>query len=106
MADGSQRSRVRARRCSRSLTARPGGSRSLSPRLTLFRHDLIVWRTFAFAIGVFVFLVITALVIGDQRAPHRTPTRTRGTTAWVLGKFQGTPEWLICRSRRAKLQLI
>jgi len=55
---------------------------------------------------VFVFLVITALVIGDQRAPHRTPTRTRGTTAWVLGKFQGTPEWLICRSRRAKLQLI
>ena len=39
---------------------------SLSPRLTLFRDDPIVWRTFAFAIGVFVFSVTTALVIGDQ----------------------------------------
>jgi formate hydrogenlyase subunit 4 len=28
---------------------------SLSPRLNLFRDDPIVWRTFAFAIGVFVF---------------------------------------------------
>ena len=40
---------------------------SLSPRLTLFRDDPIVWRTFAFAIGVFVFSVTTALVIGDQQ---------------------------------------
>ena len=39
---------------------------SLSPRLTLFRDDPIIWRTFAFAIGVFVFSVTTALVIGDQ----------------------------------------
>ena len=39
---------------------------SLSPRLNLFRDDPIVWRTFAFAIGVFVFSVTTALVIGDQ----------------------------------------
>ena len=39
---------------------------SLSPRLTLFRDDPIVWRTFAFAIGVFVFSVTTALVIGGQ----------------------------------------
>ena len=39
---------------------------SLSPRLTLFRDDPIVWRTFAFAVGVFVFSVTTALVIGDQ----------------------------------------
>ena len=39
---------------------------SLSPRLTLFRDDPIIWRTFAFAVGVFVFSVTTALVIGDQ----------------------------------------
>ena len=40
---------------------------SLSPRLNLFRDDPIVWRTFAFAIGVFVFSVTTTLVIGDQQ---------------------------------------
>ena len=40
---------------------------SLSPRLTLFRDDPIIWRTFAFAVGVFVFSVTTALVIGDQQ---------------------------------------
>jgi len=40
---------------------------SLSPRLTLFRDDPIVWRTFACAVGVFVFSVTTALVIGDQQ---------------------------------------
>ena len=40
---------------------------SLSPRLNLFRDDPIVWRTFAFAIGVFVFSITTALVIGDQQ---------------------------------------
>ena len=28
---------------------------SLSPRLNLFRDDPVVWRTFAFAVGVFVF---------------------------------------------------
>ena len=39
---------------------------SLSPRLNLFRDDPIVWRTFAFAVGVFVFSVTAALVIGDQ----------------------------------------
>jgi uncharacterized membrane protein len=39
---------------------------SLSPRLNLFRDDPIVWRTFGFAIGVFVFSVTTAVVIGDQ----------------------------------------
>ena len=39
---------------------------SLSPRLNLFRDDPIIWRTFAFAVGVFVFSVTTALVIGDQ----------------------------------------
>jgi uncharacterized membrane protein YdcZ (DUF606 family) len=40
---------------------------SLPPRLTLFRDDPIVWRTFAFAVGMFVFSVTTALVIGDQQ---------------------------------------
>ena len=40
---------------------------SLSPRLTLFRDDPIIWRTFAFAVGVFVFSVTTALVIGNQQ---------------------------------------
>jgi uncharacterized membrane protein len=40
---------------------------SLSPRLNLFRDDPIVWRTFGFAVGVFVFSVTTALVIGDQQ---------------------------------------
>jgi len=39
---------------------------SLSPRLNLFRDDPIVWRTFGFAVGVFVFSVTTALVIADQ----------------------------------------
>ena len=40
---------------------------SLSPRLGLFRDDPIVWRTFGFAVGVFVLSVTTALVIGDQQ---------------------------------------
>jgi len=40
---------------------------SLSPRLNLFRDDPIVWRAFAFAVGVFVFSVTAALVIGDQQ---------------------------------------
>jgi uncharacterized membrane protein len=39
---------------------------SLSPRLHLFRDDPIVWRTFALAVGVFVFSVTAAVVIGDQ----------------------------------------
>ena len=39
---------------------------SLSPRLNLFRDDPAVWRTFAFAVGLFVFSVTTVLVIGDQ----------------------------------------
>ena len=39
---------------------------SLSPRLNLFRDDPIVWRTFGFAIGAFVFSVTSTLVIGNQ----------------------------------------
>jgi uncharacterized membrane protein len=40
---------------------------SLSPRLNLFRDDPVVWRTFAFAVGVFVFSVTAAVVVGDQQ---------------------------------------
>ena len=40
---------------------------SLSPRLNLFRDDPVVWRTFGFAVGVLVFSVTTALVVGDQQ---------------------------------------
>jgi uncharacterized membrane protein len=39
---------------------------SLSPRLNIFRDDPIVWRTFGLAIGVFVFSVTAALVIGND----------------------------------------
>jgi uncharacterized membrane protein len=39
---------------------------SLSPRLNLFRDDPIVWRTFGLAIGIFVFSVTAALVIGND----------------------------------------
>ena len=38
---------------------------SLSPRLHLFRDDPVVWRTFGFAVGVFVFSVTAALAIGN-----------------------------------------
>jgi uncharacterized membrane protein len=40
---------------------------SLSPRLNLFRDDPIVWRTFGAAVGVFVFSVTAALVIGNDQ---------------------------------------
>jgi uncharacterized membrane protein len=40
---------------------------SLSPRLNLFRDDPIVWRTFGLAVGVFVFSVTAALVIGNDQ---------------------------------------
>jgi uncharacterized membrane protein len=39
---------------------------SLSPRLNLFRDDPIVWRTFGLAVGVFVFSVTAALVVGND----------------------------------------
>jgi uncharacterized membrane protein len=35
---------------------------SFSPRLNLFRDDPLVWRTFAFAVGVFVYSVTAGLV--------------------------------------------
>ncbi|MER5982939.1 DUF2254 family protein [Streptomyces sp. NPDC001787] len=39
---------------------------SFTPRLALFRQSPIVWRTFAFAIGLAVFCVTAALAIGDR----------------------------------------
>lgn len=39
---------------------------TFTPRLTLFRDDPIIWRTFAFAIGLAVFALTAALDIGDR----------------------------------------
>jgi uncharacterized membrane protein len=39
---------------------------SLSPRLNVFRDDPVVWRTFGLAVGVFVYSITAALVIGDS----------------------------------------
>ncbi|WP_328319787.1 DUF2254 family protein [Streptomyces sp. NBC_00388] len=39
---------------------------SFTPRLTLFREAPIVWRTFAFAIGLTVYCVTAALAIGSR----------------------------------------
>jgi uncharacterized membrane protein len=39
---------------------------SFTPRLRLFRGDPLVWRTFAFSIGVFVYCATAALASADQ----------------------------------------
>ncbi|MCK9794862.1 DUF2254 domain-containing protein [Isoptericola sp. 4D.3] len=39
---------------------------AFSPRLGLFRDDPMVWRTFAFAIGVFVFCTVAAVTGADR----------------------------------------
>ena len=39
---------------------------SFSPRLRMFRGDPLVWRTFAFAIGVFVYCATAALASADR----------------------------------------
>ena len=39
---------------------------NFTPRLRLFRGDPLVWRTFAFAIGVFVYCATAALASADQ----------------------------------------
>ncbi len=49
---------------------------SLSPRLNLFRDDPIVWRTFGFAIGVFVFSVATTA--GESLRLHSAGADTGG----------------------------
>jgi len=42
-------------------------SSAFSMRLALFRDDPIVWRTFAFAIGLFVFCFTAAFSIGNDK---------------------------------------
>ncbi|WP_053642629.1 MULTISPECIES: DUF2254 family protein [unclassified Streptomyces] len=39
---------------------------TFTPRLGLFRHEPIVWRTFAFTIGLFVFCITSGLAIGSR----------------------------------------
>lgn len=39
---------------------------TFTPRLGLFRDEPIVWRLFAFSVGVFVFCISAALVIGAR----------------------------------------
>jgi len=41
-------------------------SDAFSPRLGLFRDDPLVWRTFAFSIGVFVFCTVAAVTGGGE----------------------------------------
>ena len=45
----------------------PYANTSLTPRLTLFRDDPIVWRSFSFFIAVFVFLATGGLVVANDR---------------------------------------
>ncbi|MFJ6248985.1 MULTISPECIES: DUF2254 family protein [unclassified Streptomyces] len=40
---------------------------TFTPRLGLFRHEPVVWRTFAFAVGLFVFCVTSGLAIGSRK---------------------------------------
>ncbi|MGW9453091.1 DUF2254 family protein [Streptomyces sp. NPDC055632] len=40
---------------------------TFTPRLGLFRHEPVVWRTFAFTIGLFVFCVTSGLAIGSRK---------------------------------------
>jgi uncharacterized membrane protein len=42
-------------------------SSTFSLRLTLFRDDPIVWRAFAYSIGIFVFCFTAAFSIGDRK---------------------------------------
>ncbi|MEU7601199.1 DUF2254 family protein [Streptomyces sp. NPDC040724] len=39
---------------------------TFTPRLAFFRDEPIVWRAFAFAVGVFVFCVVSGLAIGAR----------------------------------------
>ncbi|MCX4776646.1 DUF2254 family protein [Streptomyces sp. NBC_01264] len=45
---------------------------TFTPRLGLFRDDPIVWRTFAFTVGVFVFSIVSGLAIGARRTAVST----------------------------------
>jgi uncharacterized membrane protein len=39
---------------------------AFSPRLTLFRHDPLVWRAFAVFVGLFVYVATAGLVVGHR----------------------------------------
>ncbi|MEV7673926.1 DUF2254 family protein [Streptomyces sp. NPDC088752] len=41
---------------------------TFTPRLGLFRHEPVVWRTFAFTIGLFVFCITSGLAIGSRKS--------------------------------------
>ena len=43
----------------------------LTPRLTLFRNDPIVWRAFASAVGIFTFCIVTILALGGRDTTSR-----------------------------------
>lgn len=45
---------------------------TFTPRLGLFRDDPIVWRAFAFTVGVFVFSITSGLAIGARRTTVST----------------------------------
>ena len=61
----------------------PYANTSLSPRLTLFRDDPVVWRSFAYFVAVFVFLTVSGLSLSDDsevsvlRRGHRPAARAR-----------------------------
>lgn len=43
------------------------GASAFTPRLTLFRDDPLVWRTFAVFVGVFVYVSTAALAVASER---------------------------------------
>ncbi|MFE4258332.1 DUF2254 family protein [Streptomyces sp. NPDC056883] len=45
---------------------------TFTPRLGLFRDDPIVWRAFAFTVGVFVFSITSGLAVGARRTTVST----------------------------------
>ncbi|MFD5143767.1 DUF2254 family protein [Streptomyces sp. NPDC058401] len=45
---------------------------TFTPRLGLFRDDPIVWRAFAFTVGVFVFSITSGLAVGARKATVST----------------------------------
>ena len=55
----------------------PYANTSLSPRLTLFRDDPVVWRSFAFFVAVFVFLTVSGLSLSGR--PARSPSTSRSS---------------------------
>jgi uncharacterized membrane protein len=44
----------------------PYANTSLTPRLTLFRDDPVVWRSFAYFVALFVYCIVGALVVSED----------------------------------------